>query len=177
MDDEERAWIHDCQNGDHKAFESLIRKYQRMIHALAYRMTGSTADAEDLAQETFIQVYRQITQFRGEASFSSWMYRIAVNRCLNWRRREQRRGKLHDDWGQSIEISNPADDSTSQHVNQALMKLDPKQRAAIVLTVYEGHNHVEAARLLGCSETTVSWRVFAARRKLKRWLMKGETGS
>jgi RNA polymerase sigma-70 factor, ECF subfamily len=173
MDHEERTWILASQNGDSQAFESLIRTYQRMIHSLTYRMTGSLSDAEDLAQETFIQAYRQIGNFRGEAAFSSWLYRIAVNKCLNWRKREAQRGKLHEDWTQSAEVSKSAGTSRTHEVQQALLKLDPKQRAAIVLTVYDGYNHAEAARLLDCSETTVSWRIFAARRKLKRWLTRG----
>ena len=134
-------------------------------------MTGSLADAEDLAQETFIQAYRQVGRFRGESSFSSWLYRIAVNTCLNWRKREFRRGKLHGEWHQDSPDSAPApDDRLAAQVQEALMKLDSKQRAAIILTVYDGLNHADAARALGCSETTVSWRIFTARKKLKKWL-------
>ena len=171
MDNEERARIRDSQNGDSNAFAELIKTHQRMIHALTYRMTGSLADADDLAQETFIQAHRQVGQFRGDASFSSWLYRIAVNKCLNWRKREARRGKLHEAWAAQSGFGNPpADDPPARCVQSALLKLHPKQRAAVVLTIYEGHNHAEAARALGCSETTVSWRVFMARKKLKRLL-------
>ncbi len=171
MDDEERARIRDSQNGDPTAFAELIKTHQRMIHALTYRMTGSLADAEDLAQETFIQAHHQVGQFRGEASFSSWLYRIAVNKCLNWRKREARRGEVHEAWAAQSGLGDPpTDDALAKRVQAALMKLHPKQRAAVVLTIYEGHNHAEAARVLGCSETTVSWRVFMARNKLKRLL-------
>jgi len=147
-----------------------------MIHSLTYRMTGSLADAEDLAQETFIRAYQQLDSYQGTAKFSSWLYCIAVNVCLNWRKREARREQVHTNWAgtstaRQTEADSPAEnDELSQRVQAALMKLPPKQRAAIVLTVYDRHNHAEAARMLGCSETTVSWRVFAARRKLKRWL-------
>jgi RNA polymerase sigma-70 factor, ECF subfamily len=176
MDDEERAWILESQNGDCKAFESLIRNYQRMIHALTFRMTGSMVDAEDLAQETFIQAHQQISNFRGESAFSSWLYRIAINRCLNWRKRQARRDRLHAEWVQVASDAAPDGDSRTHAVQQALMKLEAKQRAAVILTIYDGHNHAEAARILGCSETTVSWRLFAARRKLKRWLTTGKAG-
>jgi len=174
--DEEKVWVLQSRNGDPAAFESLVRAHQRMIHSLTFRMTGSLADAEDLAQETFIRAYRQLDSYQGTAKFSSWLYRIAVNTCLNWRKREMRREQAHTHWAASgaarrTEANSPADkDELSQCVQAALMKLPPKQRAAIVLTVYDGHHHAEAARLLGCSETTVSWRVFAARRKLKRLL-------
>lgn len=149
-----------------------------MIHALAYRMTGSLADAEDLAQEIFIRAYRQIGSFRGEARFSSWLYRLATNTCLNWRKSAERRNRLREDLAVQEAAPAPASpaDSTemSARIQEALMKLKPKQRAAVVLTLCEGMNHAEAARVLGCSETTVSWRVFMAKRRL-RALLTGES--
>jgi RNA polymerase sigma-70 factor, ECF subfamily len=170
--DDETRWIEQSRQGDHEAFAMLIKGYQRMIHSLAYRMTGSLADAEDLAQEAFIQAYQQLDRFRGDARFSSWLYRIAVNRCLNWKKREARRERLHTAWSSSREsfAATTEPDPRSQRVSQALLRLPAKQRAAIVLTVYDGMNHAEAARVLGCSETTISWRIFAARKQLKRWL-------
>ena len=169
MDDDERTWVLRSKDGDHDAFESLIVLHQRMIHALTFRMTGSTADAEDVAQETFVRAFEQLHQFRGDASFSSWLYRIAVNTCLNWRKRELRRRQLQEHWEPPAQ-HDALNESMVRQVQDALMKLPAKQRAAIVLTVYDGLNHAEAARILDCSETTVSWRVFAARRKLKRLL-------
>ena len=83
--DDQQAWIARSQQGDHEAFAALVQCHQRMIHSLTFRMTGSLADAEDLAQETFIQAFRQLGAYRGEAKFSSWLYRIAINRCLNWK--------------------------------------------------------------------------------------------
>lgn len=168
--EDERNWVLRSQNGDPEAFAALVKKYQRMVDTLAYRMTGSQADAEDLAQETFIQAFRQLPDFRAEARFSSWLYRIAVNRCLNWKRRSQRQEQLHEDWRRRPETTVTTDESVAQQVQEALLKLNPKQRAAVVLTVYDGLNHAEAAQVLGCSETTISWRLFAARSKLKRLL-------
>jgi len=171
--DEELGWVRASQTGDPAAFGRLVSRHQRMIHALAYRMTGSLAEAEDLAQEAFIAAWRQLEGFRGEASFSSWLYRIAVNRCLNWRSRAQRRDAVHLEWSEQRVSNAPGDDPRARQVQEALLQLDPAQRAAIVLTVYDGLNHAEAARLLGCAETTVSWRVFMARRKLKQLLANG----
>ena len=79
---------------DQEAFESLVREHQRMIFALCLRMTGSMAEAEDLTQETFMNAYQHPGQFRRDAKFSSWLYRIAVNQCLNWRQRSQRQVRL-----------------------------------------------------------------------------------
>lgn len=174
--DEEKAWISRSQSGDQAAFESLIRAHQRMIHSLTYRMTGSLADAEDLAQETFMRAYHQLDGFRSESKFSTWLCRIAVNACINWHRREHRRGELQRQWAgenlqaESLRPSNSENDAASRAVQNALNRLPPKLRAAIVLTVYDELNHAEAAKVLGCAEATVSWRVFAARRKLRRWL-------
>ena len=166
----EQEWILQSRHGDPEAFAALIRAHQRMIHALTYRMTGSLADAEDLAQETFIQAHQQLAQFRGDSAFGAWLCRIAVNRCLNWRKRGVRRSRLHEEWARE-QASRAAPDETLGHrVQQALLQLKPRQRAAIVLTVYEGMNHAQAAHALGCSETTVSWRLFTARAKLKRLL-------
>ncbi len=176
--EEQQTWIAQSRNGDHAAFAALIRAHQPMIHSLTYRMTGSLADCQDLAQETFIRAHQQLDSFNGTSKFSSWLYRIAVNACLDWRRRETRRSQLHDQWGQNqtTESSGANDgaalDELSREVQAALMKLPEKQRAAIALTVYGGHNHAEAAKILGCSETTVSWRIFSARRKLKKLLSK-----
>jgi RNA polymerase sigma-70 factor (ECF subfamily) len=170
--DEEKIWVLQSREGNPAAFEALIRAHQRMIHSLTFRMTGSLADAEDLAQETFIRAYRQLDSYQGTAKFSSWLYRIAVNTCLNWRQRELRRNQIHTQWAESNAgaQSEPGAGKPDGEVQAALMKLPAKQRAAIVLTIFDGHNHAEAAKILSCSETTVSWRVFAARRKLKRLL-------
>ena len=156
--------------GDPDVFEALIRQHQHMIHSLCYRMTGSMADAEDLAQETFIQAFQHLGEFRREAQPGSWLYRIAVNHCLNWHKRQRRLRQLHQDWAQQESGSFDDNALLAQQVQDALMKLDAKQRAAIVLTTYDGLTHAEAARTLGCSETTISWRLFAARGKLKRML-------
>jgi RNA polymerase sigma-70 factor (ECF subfamily) len=141
-----------------------------MIHALTYRMTGSLTDSEDLAQETFVRAYRQLESYRGESKFSSWLYRIGINLCLNWRKRQRREVQFQSEWIQEQELAADTGADRSREVQEALMKLHPKQRAAIVLTVYEGLKHAEAAKVLGCSETTVSWRIFAARAKLKKLL-------
>ncbi len=169
--DDERAWIRESQAGNQQAFAALVKCHQRMIHSLTFRMTGSLADAEDLAQETFIHAFRQLGGFRAEAKFSSWLYRIAVNLCLNWQAGNQRRARLHADYSQQREFAGEAADRRTQLVQAALLELKPKQRAAVILTTYDGLNHAEAARALGCSETTVSWRLFAARAKLKKLLV------
>jgi RNA polymerase sigma-70 factor, ECF subfamily len=171
---DECVWVLRSRNGDHAAFEMLVVAHQRMIHSITFRMTGSMADAEDLTQETFLRAFQQLDSYRGEARFSTWLCRIAVNLSLNWRARESHRGDVHSRWAQDA-ITEPDardefPDELSRRVQAALHRLPAKQRAALVLTVYENHSHAEAARALDCTEATISWRVFAARQKLKRWL-------
>src|SRR5664279_1544222 len=140
MADADEELVLQSQNGDPAAFEALIRNHQHMIHSLTYRMTGSLADAEDLAQETFIRAYEQIGAFRGASKFSTWLYRIAVNTCLNWRQSEARRFHLHANCAKEISgqhangENSPAKNGACEQVQSALLKLPAKQRAAIVLT-------------------------------------------
>jgi len=177
MADADEELVVRVKNGEASAYEALVRKHQIMIHALTYRMTGSAADAEDLAQEAFIRAYQQIHSFNGAAKFSTWLYGIAVHACLNWRRDEARRYRAQAKCAAESMIHHVNGETSgnemAQQVQAALIKLPVKQRAAIVLTMYEGLNHAEAAKALGCSETTVSWRVFTAKRKLKSLLATG----
>lgn len=169
-------WIRQSREGQAEAFTALVHQHQRMIHSLTYRMTGSIAEAEDLAQEAFIRAWQNLSSFQGDSKFSTWLCRIAMNVCLNWRNRENRRTGIHQIWANetlndpSHPEAAPASRDLNQRVQSALNRLPAKQRAAIVLTVYEELSHAEAADTLGCTEATISWRVFAARVKLKRWL-------
>lgn len=174
MRDSEAALAQESQKGDTAAFEALVRSHQRMVHSLTYRMTGSLADADDLAQEVFIRAFEQLGSYRGESKFSTWLYRIAINTCLNWRHREMRRAEVYAVWAESNEAlrDGKPDDALNEQVQGALMKLPPKQRAAIVLTICDGLDHREAAQALRCSVATLGWRVFAAKAKLKRLLKK-----
>jgi RNA polymerase sigma-70 factor (ECF subfamily) len=170
--DEEGVLIARSRNGDLDAFAALVRMHQRMIHSLAYRMTGSSADADDLTQEAFISAHRSLESYRGTAKFSSWLYRITLNLCIRWKKLERRRTKTDGDWI-ADDSGRETPDIRGDRVQEALNTLSPKQRAAVVLTVFDGASHAEAAALLGCPEATVSWRVFAARRRLARLLKDG----
>lgn len=161
--------------GDLGAFESLIRDHQRMVYSICYRMTGSTEDAEDLTQETFIHAHGNLGSFRGEARFSSWLHRIAMNLCRNWRKGLARRSRLVAAFAHEADSVVPGNSGLRERVQDALLQLKPEQRAVVILTCYEGLSHGEAARALECAETTISWRLFIAKKKLKR-LLKGCPG-
>jgi RNA polymerase sigma-70 factor, ECF subfamily len=176
MADADEELVLQSQNGNASAFEALVKNHQQMIHALTFRMTGSDADAEDLAQEAFVRAYEQIGSFNAGSKFSTWLYSIAIHACLNWRRSEARRFHAYADCAKEFFTQrnaaepSPAEDEMAQRAQAALLKLPAKQRAAVVLTIYDGLTHAEAAKVLRCSETTVSWRVFSAKKRLKRWL-------
>jgi RNA polymerase sigma-70 factor (ECF subfamily) len=162
---DESTLVARSKGGDWEAFAELVRRHQRMIHALTYRMCDSPAYSEDLAHETFVRAYRSLGTFRGESKFSSWLYRIAINLCIRWRRSEVRRANAESAWADCAK-QDSGDDTASERVHVALARLSPKLRAAVVLTALEGLSHAEAAHVLGCAEKTLSWRLFVARRRL-----------
>ena len=172
--DDESKLVEQSLAGDPEAYAALVNQHQQMIRAMTFRMTGSLDDAEDLAQDAFLRAYQQLAAFNARSKFSTWLCQIAINLSLDWRRRENRREDIHSKWAAEVvsESSSGAGfpDELSRQVQAALNRLPVKQRAAIILTIYENQSHAEAAKTLGCAEVTISWRVFAARQKLKRLL-------
>jgi len=172
--DDESKLIERSLSGDPEAYAALVNRHQHMVRAVAFRMTGSFDDSEELAQEAFVRAYKQLGSFGGASKFSTWLCKIVINLSLDWRRRESRRAGIHASWAVEAMSEQGPDggfpDELSRRVQVALDRLPVKQRAAIVLTLYENQSHAEAAKTLGCTEATVSWRVFAARQELKRLL-------
>jgi RNA polymerase sigma-70 factor (ECF subfamily) len=166
-------------------FEPLFRRHGARIHALSVRLCGNASDGDDLAQETFITAYRRIGQFRGEADFGSWVYRICVNLWKNRVRYEKRRSFWKhisffggtDDHGdpRPMEIADPKDRTDApaetaerQHlVQSAMAALDPHERAALVLREMEDKSYEEIAGLLNVPLGTVKSRIARARSTLK----------
>ncbi|HWY30833.1 MAG TPA: RNA polymerase sigma factor [Candidatus Acidoferrum sp.] len=178
--DNECQLIEQSLAGDPEAYGALVNQHQTMIRAMAFRMTGSLDDADELAQDAFLRAYQQLATFNGDSKFSSWLCKIAINLSLDWRRREIRREQIHSKWAADTipgdNLNDGFPDELSRRVQTALNRLPVKQRAAIVLTIYENQSHSQAAKTLGCSEATVSWRVFAARQKLKKLLRNPDHG-
>ncbi len=163
----------DCAaRGDADAFEELFNRFYPMIYTFSYRISLNGCDAEDIAQETFIKAARSLAGFRGESSFKNWLYRIAANCAEDFRRalgrRERIKGELEAGAGEVERLRDHG------RVAEALGGLSGELREAVVLVYYEGFNHAAAARILGCAETTVSWRVFKAKRLLRKVLERGE---
>ena len=170
-----RAW----QAGDEKAFEELIRRHERRVFRLLYRMMGSREDAEDLTQETFLSLHRHGHRFRAEARFSTFIYRVAANAALNRRRSlgrsRQRIEKLKHRQAAGDDLpTSPRDPEDAAlgaeltgKVKDALDALSPSLRMPVVLYDIEGLAYGEIAKILGIAEGTVKSRIHRARGALR----------
>jgi RNA polymerase sigma-70 factor, ECF subfamily len=170
--------------GDHDSFNELILRWERPIYALAYRTIGREEDARDVCQETFLRAFRALPGFRGQAKFSSWLYRIALNLCRDWVRRERRAPTVQPpedvdllDLAAANEPSESIEDLVARKdltraVERAMALLPEEQRTAIVLKEYHGLTFQEIADLVGCPLSTVKTRLYQGltvlRRELKR---------
>nr|WP_183503565.1 sigma-70 family RNA polymerase sigma factor [Methylobacterium brachythecii] len=166
--DPDRNLVARARAGDRAAFEALLRQNYDRMHRIAWRMTGSREDAEDVVQEVCCALAGRIAGFRGEARFSTWLFGITANACRDHRRRGATLSRLRQ--GLAI-LVRAGGDGRDPHrriwLENALSRLEPGLREAVVLVAGEGLTHAEAGIALGIAETTVSWRLFEARRRLK----------
>lgn len=168
MEEGEAECVRLARDGDGEAFEALFHAYYPMTLALAFNLIGRHHDAEEIVQETFIKAAKALPRFRGNCSLKTWLYRITMNTATDFRRRQRENVELKDDM--VAMPAEPVGHPLSERLRVALESLSYRQRQAIVLTYFEGMNHAEAAAVLECAETTVSWRIFAAKRKLRKTL-------
>ncbi len=160
--------------GDLAAFEELYRRHFRRVYALALRMTANPEEAEDLAQETFIQLFKKIGMFRGESAFTTWLHRMTVNQVLmHFRRRKSRpeytseEGETPDQIVKGTENQNRMPVVDRIVLEDAIAKLPPGYRSVFVLHDVEGYEHNEVAEMLGISEGTSKSQLHKARLKLR----------
>jgi RNA polymerase sigma factor (sigma-70 family) len=155
--------------GDRDAFERLLRRHYERIHRLAWRLTGSVVEAEDITQDVCCKLVEKIDTFKGDAKFTTWLTGIVVNACRDRHRRSGAITRLTQHLGVFAHLS-PSPDGRDLHARawlaSALSRLDPALRATIVLVAGEDMSHAEAANALGVAESTISWRMRQARRLL-----------
>jgi len=168
--------------GDADSFNQLILRWERPIYALAYRVIGREEDARDVCQDTFLRAYRALPGFKGQAKFSSWLYRIALNLCRDWMRRQRRAPVMQMPEGvDPIEMAaerEPAESietlvarrELSAVVEEAMALLPEEQRTAIILKEYHGMTFQEIADLQGCPLSTVKTRLYQGLSVLRRHL-------
>jgi RNA polymerase sigma-70 factor, ECF subfamily len=173
----DRALVERCKAGDLGAFEELYRQHARRLFSLVSRMLGNPADAEDLLQEIFLSAHRKLESFRGESALGTWLYRLAMNQCLDHLRSRSAR---------SQQVTDPLDDEPGSYepgrrglaeqtvskmdLERAVAKLPEGCRAAFVLHDVEGLEHREVAEVLGIAEGTSKSQVHKARLKLRTLL-------
>jgi len=170
--------------GDADSFNELMLRWERPIYALAYRTIGREEDARDVCQETFLRAFRALPGFRGQAKFSSWLYRIALNLCRDWVRRERRAPVVQPppdtDLMELAAATEPSESieelvarkDLAQAVERAMAVLPEEQRTAIVLKEYHGLTFQEIADLVGCPLSTVKTRLYQGLTVLRRELAK-----
>lgn len=158
--------------GDTTAFNQLVGRWERTILGLAYRVLGREEDARDICQEAFLRAYRGLGNFKGQAKFSSWLYRIALNLCRDWLRRQRRRGEGQPPEGMELTettLVDPISDSVEdvlvrrdlgRAVGKIMATLPDEQRTVIVLKEYHGLTFREIADLLDCPQSTVKTRLY-----------------
>ena len=174
MTNDEQLLVECVQRGEMPAFQELVEKYKQKVYYMALDMTGNHYDAEDLSQEVFMKVFLSIKNFRGDSKLSSWLYRIAMNTCIDKTRRK--RLKLVELDEKVVEKPSPGENpqsamearSTQMQIDQALQKLPPRQRCIFVMRHYNELMLREIAEILKISEGTVKAQLFRAIRKLQK---------
>lgn len=168
--------------GDADSFNQLVLRWERPIYALAYRVIGREEEARDVCQDTFLRAYRALPGFKGQAKFSSWLYRIALNLCRDWIRRQRRAPVMQMPEGvDPLEMAaerEPAESietlvarrELSAVVEEAMARLPEEQRTAIILKEYHGMTFQEIADLQGCPLSTVKTRLYQGLSVLRRHL-------
>jgi RNA polymerase sigma-70 factor (ECF subfamily) len=179
MDERPEATLLDeARRGGREAFAELVRRHERRVYGVVFRMAGNPSDADDLAQEVFLTAWKAIGSFDRRSSFYTWIYRIAVNTSLTFlkrRGREKNRAEFDENMPVAVPTGGlPASPEGSSALNELKGRLDeaigalpPHFRTSFALVAGEGLSHADAARVLGCSENTVSWRMHKARKLLR----------
>jgi RNA polymerase sigma-70 factor (ECF subfamily) len=166
--DEDMVLVRQFKNGDDKAFDRLYEKYRIPVYSICYRYTRNEADARDLIQEIFIKVYNNIKKFNERSKFFTWLYRITINTCISFVRKNSSSRPIHT----SISTSMSLDKRVRMKIaiDNALAQLPARQRCAFVLHHYEGYTFEETGKIMKISTGAAKANHFQAIRKLRKFL-------
>ena len=184
MEKQEQQWVEAARQGDQSAFEQLVHLYEKRVLALTTRMCKNPADAEEAAQEAFLSAWQGLPFFRGDASFSTWLYRLASNACVDLLRREGRRQSaagpsLNDEEGQ-LEVPDTAPSPQEQaerselrqQIEAGLQALTPDHRQVLLLREMHQLSYDEIAQTLDVDVGTVKSRINRGRKQLRNFLLR-----
>jgi RNA polymerase sigma-70 factor (ECF subfamily) len=168
---EEAQLLAACRRGEDRAMEALYHQHKRRVFGLVFRIVGAS-DAEEVAQEVFVRVFRGLGSFRGESALSTWMYRLAVNAALSHLAKRNRRHEVSDDALAAVAVEEPArrDPRLSRRVEDAMARLPAGYRAILVLHDIEGLSHEECAAILDCRVGTCKSQLHKARARMREAL-------
>lgn len=167
--------IRTAQRGDARAFEQLVNESYDIMFKMAFKWCGNRGDAEDITQEACIKLARGINSFRYDCKFSSWLYRLVINAAKDWYKSQNRHPQGDEDVLNTIPVEGDAE--SVQNVRQIweqVYKLPDGEKEALLLVMGDGLSHGEAAKLLDVKESTISWRIHEARKKLEKIFRKEE---
>jgi RNA polymerase sigma-70 factor (ECF subfamily) len=164
--------VHQCLEGDHKAFETLIDRYQRPIYNLALRFAAMREDAEDIVQTVFVKVYEKLDTYDPKYKFFSWLYKIAVNESINHLNRKKNVEQFQEDLHSGNQDEPQQDHELTKKIDNALLELKPDYRIVVILNHFQDMTYREISYILNINENKVKSRLFSARKKLRSILMK-----
>ena len=182
---DEMELVRRARRGHLSAYDELVRRYQERIYATIYHMTANHEDASDLAQEAFIKAFHALRSFKGGSTFYTWVYRIAVNKTINFLKQRKNKAQMslndmdlnaeHDpDLVALISDKTPRREvglaELSEKLNDAMQKLSEPHRMVVALHDVQGLSHEEIAQIMGCNIGTVRSRLFYARQQLQAYL-------
>jgi RNA polymerase sigma factor (sigma-70 family) len=182
---EDRVLVAQAQEGNYGAFDTLMQRYQERVYATVYHMTSNHEDANDLTQEAFIKAYKALKSFKGDSSFFTWIYRIAVNKTINFLKGRKNKVHLslndldfqaeHDpELVAFVSDKTPRRDMSltelQEKLNEAMQKLSDTHRLVVTLHDVQGLSHEEISKIMDCNTGTVRSRLFYARQQLQGYL-------
>lgn len=183
--EEDLEWLERFKNGNCRAFDFFVRKYQRQLYGIIYHMTSNKEDAADILQEVFVKAFRSLPSFKGDSRLFTWLYRIAVNTTLSSLKKNRKKSTMSleafaaDTGMPDFLLHDPKEEKgdratllkeLQEKLNESLQKLSDIHRTVIVLFEIEGMSHAEIARIMRCSEGTVRSRLHYAKEQLKQSL-------